>query len=120
MEEYMSTKKSKKEEINMENQNVNEDLFGLKDEDYERLIIKWVPLIPLMEVVTGVGGVSRMVQPSLQRPSKKSIMDHFFHSQSRDGCSKSRVWKGEPNNYQRCLLERSKRKSFYVSHKVDV
>lgn len=38
MEEYTSTKKSKKEEINMENQNVNEDLFGLKDKDYERLI----------------------------------------------------------------------------------
>ncbi|KAJ9696583.1 hypothetical protein PVL29_008683 [Vitis rotundifolia] len=34
MEEYMSSKESQKEQMNMENEDVNEDLFGLEDEDF--------------------------------------------------------------------------------------
>ena len=34
MEEYLSSKKSKKEQMNMGSENVNEDLFGLEDEDF--------------------------------------------------------------------------------------
>ena len=34
MEEYMSSKKSQKEQMNMGSENVNEDLFGLEDEDF--------------------------------------------------------------------------------------
>ena len=34
MEEYMSSKKSKKEQMNMGSENVNEDLFDIEDEDF--------------------------------------------------------------------------------------
>ena len=34
MEEYMSSKKNKKKQMNMGSEDVNEDLFGLEDEDF--------------------------------------------------------------------------------------
>ena len=34
MKEYMSSKKSQKEQMNMGSEDVNEDLFGLKYEDF--------------------------------------------------------------------------------------
>ena len=34
MEEYMNSKKNKKEQMNIGNEYVNEDLFGLEDEDF--------------------------------------------------------------------------------------
>ena len=37
IEDYMSANKNKKEQNNMENQNVNEDLFGFQDEDFDEI-----------------------------------------------------------------------------------
>ena len=34
MKEYMSSKKSQKEQMNMGSKDVNEDLFGLESEDF--------------------------------------------------------------------------------------
>ena len=34
LEEYMSSKKNQKEKMNMGSEDVNEDLFGLEDEDF--------------------------------------------------------------------------------------
>ena len=76
MEECMSSKKSQNEQMNMESEDVNEDLFGLEDEDCGKEINS------RMNVTTiSIGGSNRGGSGgstfSSKKPRQKGLMDHF-------------------------------------------
>ena len=71
MEEYMSSKKSQKEQMNMGSEDVNEDLFGLEDEDFgEKINIRMN--------VTNICSGGRMF--SSKKTKTKRSYGSFFHS----------------------------------------
>ena len=76
MEEYMRSKKSQKEQMNMGSEDVNEDLFGLDDEDFGEEINSRMN-------VTSNQGESGGRTFSLKKPRQKGPMDHFFISNAK-------------------------------------
>ena len=72
----MSSKKSQKEQMNMGSEDVNEDLFGLDDEDFGEEINSRMN-------VTSNQGESGGRTFSLKKPRQKGPMDHFFISNAK-------------------------------------
>ena len=61
MEEYMNSKKNKKEQMNIGNEYVNEDLFGLEDEDFGEKINSRMNVTNISSGGNNQGGSSDMM-----------------------------------------------------------
>ena len=77
MEEYMSFKKSQKEQMNMGSEDVNEDLFGLEDEDFGEEINSRMNVTNICSGGSNRGGSGGRMFSS-KKPRQKGPMDHFF------------------------------------------
>ncbi|RVW19008.1 hypothetical protein CK203_095024 [Vitis vinifera] len=77
MEEYMSSKKNQKEQMNMGSEYVNEDLFGLEDEDIGEEINSRTNVTNISSGGSNRGGSSGRTFSS-KKPRQKGPMDHFF------------------------------------------
>ncbi|RVW13610.1 hypothetical protein CK203_088822 [Vitis vinifera] len=77
MEEYMSSKKNQKEQMNMGSEYVNEDLFGLEDEDIGEEINSRTDVTNISSGGSNRGG-SGSRKFSSKKPRQKGPMDHFF------------------------------------------
>ena len=71
----------------MGSEDVNENLFGLEDEDFGEEINSKMNVTNISNGGSNRGGSGGRMFSS-KKPRQKGLMDHFFHSQSRDGCSK--------------------------------
>ena len=79
MEEYMSSKKNQKEQMNMGSDDVNEDLFGLEDGDFGEEINSRMNVTNIFSRGSNRGGSGGRMFSS-KKPRQKGHMDHFFHS----------------------------------------
>ncbi|XP_010644982.2 uncharacterized protein LOC104877761 [Vitis vinifera] len=77
MEEYMSSKKNQKEQMNMGSEYVNEDLFGLEDEDIGEEINSRTNVTNISSGGSNRGGSGGRTFSS-KNPRQKGPMDHFF------------------------------------------
>ncbi|RVW75237.1 hypothetical protein CK203_047174 [Vitis vinifera] len=77
MEEYMSSKKNQKEQMNMGSEYVNEDLFGLEDEDIGEEINSRTNVTNISSGGSNRGGSGGRTFSS-KKPRQKGPMDHFF------------------------------------------
>ncbi|RVW62502.1 hypothetical protein CK203_064010 [Vitis vinifera] len=77
MKEYMSSKKNKKEQMNMGSEYVNEDLFGLEDEDIGEEINSRTNVTNISSGGSNRGGSGGRTFSS-KKPRQKGPMDHFF------------------------------------------
>ena len=73
----MSSKKNKKEQMNMGSEDVNEDLFGLEDEDFDEEINSRMNVTNISSGGSNRGG-SGGTMFSSKKPRQKGHMDHFF------------------------------------------
>ena len=72
----MSSKKSQKEQMNMGSEDVNEDLFGLEDEDFGEKINNRMNVTNISNEGSNRGGsIGKMF--SSKKPRQKGLMDHF-------------------------------------------
>ncbi|RVW73543.1 hypothetical protein CK203_062078 [Vitis vinifera] len=77
MKEYMSSKKNQKEQMNMGSEYVNEDLFGLEDEDIGEEINSRTNITNISSGGSNRGGSGGRTFSS-KKPRQKGPMDHFF------------------------------------------
>ncbi|KAJ9688880.1 hypothetical protein PVL29_014498 [Vitis rotundifolia] len=77
MEEYTSSKKNKKEQMNMGSEDVNEDLFGLEDEDFGEEINSRMNVTNISSEGSNRGESGDMMFSS-KKPRQKGSIDHFF------------------------------------------
>ncbi|RVW36765.1 hypothetical protein CK203_101561 [Vitis vinifera] len=77
MEEYMSSKKNQKEQMNMESEYVNEDLFGLEDENIGEEINSRTNVTNISSGGSNRGGSGGRTFSS-KKPRQKGHIDHFF------------------------------------------
>ncbi|RVW21092.1 hypothetical protein CK203_106163 [Vitis vinifera] len=77
MEEYMTSKKNQKEQMNMRSEYVNEDLFGLEDEDIGEEINSRTNITNISSGGSNRGGSGGRTFSS-KKPRQKGPMDHFF------------------------------------------
>eukprot|EP00261_Vitis_vinifera_P040221 XP_019081464.1 PREDICTED: uncharacterized protein LOC104882034 [Vitis vinifera] len=77
MEEYMTSKKNQKEQMNMGSEYVNEDLFGLEDEDIGEEINSRTNITNISSGGSNRGGSGGRTFSS-KKPRQKGPMDHFF------------------------------------------
>ena len=88
--------------MNIGSENVNENFFGLEDEDFGEEINSRMNVTNISSGGSNWGGSGGRMFSS-KKPRQKGHMDHFFHSQCRDGCSKLKKWEDESNYHQWCL-----------------
>nr|CAN66311.1 hypothetical protein VITISV_027163 [Vitis vinifera] len=89
MEEYMSSKKNQKEQMNMESEYVNEDLFGLEDEDIgEEINSRTNVSGPLVRVLRLVDG------------EKKAPMRYIYEAMNRAKDTIVRSFNGNEEKYK--------------------
>nr|CAN70800.1 hypothetical protein VITISV_008052 [Vitis vinifera] len=77
MEEYMSSKKNKKKQMNIGSEDVNENLFDLEDEDFGEEINSRMNVTNISSGGSNQGGSGGRMFSS-KKPSQKGLMDHFF------------------------------------------
>ena len=77
MKEYMSSKKNQKEQMNMRSEDVNEDLFGLEDEDFGEEINSRTNVTNISNGGSNRGESGGRIFSS-KKPRQKGPMDHFF------------------------------------------
>ncbi|KAJ9708969.1 hypothetical protein PVL29_000789 [Vitis rotundifolia] len=79
MKGYMSSKKNKKDQMHMKSEDINEDLFGLEDEDFGEEINSRMNVTNISSGGSNRGGRGGRMFSS-KKPRQKGPMDHFFHS----------------------------------------
>ncbi|KAJ9705844.1 hypothetical protein PVL29_003780 [Vitis rotundifolia] len=77
MEGYMSSKKNQKDQMHMGSEDVNEDLFGLEDEDFGEEINSRMNVTNISSGGSNRGGRGGRMFSS-KKPRQKGPMDHFF------------------------------------------
>ena len=75
----MSSKKNKKEQMNMGSENVNEDLFGFEDEDFVKEINSRMNVTNISSGGSNQGGSGGRMFSSKKTKTKRSYRS-FFHS----------------------------------------
>ena len=78
----MSCNKNKKEQMNMGSEDVNGDLFGLKDEDFGEEINSKMNVTNISNGGSNRGGSGGRMFSS-KKPRQKGPMDHFFISNAK-------------------------------------
>ena len=72
----MSSKKNQKEQMNMGSEDVNEDLFGLEEEDFSEEINSRTNVTNISSGGSNQGGSGGRMFSS-KKPRQKGPMDHF-------------------------------------------
>ena len=78
MEEYMSSKKNQKEQMNMGSEYVNEDLFGLEDEDFGEEINSRMNVTNICSGGSNRGGSDGRMFSSKKKKQDKNVLWIIF------------------------------------------